>query len=350
MPWGEQRKVRVLAGDIGGTKTFLSLFEYQGGICEEVRRERFSSADHRDLESVLEQFIRHEGEPVDGAAFGVAGPVVDDHCSATNLPWHVHGATLAALLRVPRAVLVNDFVAVAHGIAALDSSEVETLQDGDGDRDGVMALLGAGTGLGEAVAIPGGGVAGGLRVLASEGGHADFAPRNEVEMGLLRRMLQQVDRVSVERLVSGPGLVSIYEYVVMEGLEAEVESVRAQMAPSTPGENALVGRDPAAVIGAHAMAGTDPACAMAVDLFVQLYGAEAGNLALKVIPTGGVYVAGGMAAKLLPALREGAFVEAFLNKGRMRPLLERIPVRVIKDPRVGLLGARSLALASCTGA
>ena len=324
----------LLAGDVGGTKTDLALFADDrpaGGRLRELRGARLASADYPGLGALLRAFLGDAPPPIAAAAFGVAGPVVGDTCRTTNLPWEIDAAALRAALGIPRLRLLNDFHALALGLGALPDDGLLVLQPGDVDPAGPQAVIGAGTGLGEAILVP---TAAGPRVLATEGGHADFAPRDDLEIGLLRALQRRHGHVSWERLVSGPGLVALHDHLAAEGL--------AVVHPDT--RRRLAAEDPAAVIGELALADADPSCVLAVDRFLGLYGAEAGNLALKTLPTGGLFVAGGIAPRLLPKLRRGPFLAAFLDKGRMRPLLERIRVAVVLEPRVGLLGAARAAV------
>lgn len=320
--------MRVLAGDIGGTKTLLAILERQpDGRLAVLRRERYVSAEHPGLAPIVRDFLAREGvPPVARAGIGVAGPVVDGRCRVTNLPWEIDAAQIRDEFGLERVALVNDFAAVAHGLTVLGPDDLEVLQVGERDPAGPVALIGAGTGLGEALLVP---TPAGPRVLASEGGHCDLAPRDDTEIALLRFLLRRHHRVSYERIVSGPGLVTAYEFVVAEGLAPELPDTRARMAAEDRG----------GVIGARALAGDDPACVRAVELFLGLYGAEAGNLALKALPTGGLFVAGGIAGKLLPLIRGGGFLRAFLDKGRMSPLLAKLPLAVVTNAEVGLLGA-----------
>jgi len=326
--------MRILAGDIGGTKTDLTLTEIDDEGRRRVERAsaRYPSADFPDLITMLRAFLGAEPGPVDAAAFGIAGPVVDGVCKTTNLPWIVDRARLAAELGLPpgRLSLLNDFHALALGVDQLGSDQLDLLQEGELDPAGPRAIIGAGTGLGEAILVP---TAAGPRVLATEGGHVDFAPRDAFEIRLLEFVSSRLDHVSYERLVSGVGIATIYEFVVREGI-----------APVSPAVEARFAReDPAAVIGDLALSGGDPACVATIDRFLRIYGAEAGNLALKVLPSGGLFIAGGIAPKLLPLLRSGAFLRALLAKGRMRALLERLQIAVVTEPRVGLFGAERAA-------
>ena len=332
--------MRWLAGDVGGTKTYLALYEPQErGAPQMLAEHRYPSDAYENLTPMVEAFLadaaQRSGNPRDRtvtrAAFGVAGPIERDgsgheQCRATNLPWRIDGQDLAASLGAERVHLLNDFHAVALGIPALGDQDLHVLQRGETAKDGPIAIVGAGTGLGEAIVVP---TAGPRRVLASEGGHTDFAPRDEEEIELLRFMLKRHKRVSYERLVSGPGLVALYDFVVETGREPCREQTRRRMLSEDPGK----------VIGDLALDDVDPACSRAVSMFLSLYGAEAGNLALKVLPTGGLFVAGGIAPRLLPLLPAAGFLASFLDKGRMRHLLEGMQVAIVMNPRVGLLGA-----------
>jgi glucokinase len=328
----------LLAGDIGGTKTALCLYEsVAGGGFRRVRSALVPSAEHPSLLAVLQQVL---GEPLprlDAAGFGVAGPVVGGECATTNLPWRLSAAELSTRLGAPVA-LMNDFEATAHGVRELSPSMLHVLQEGRCDPTGPFAVIGAGTGLGEAIGVP---TRDGLRVLAGEGGHADFAPRSDREVRLLQFLRARHGgdsaRVSIERAVSGLGLPSLYEFVVQEG--------RAAADPVTLARLAL--EAPAAVIGERGLSGDDPAASEALTLFVSLYGAEAGNLALRVLPTGGLYIAGGIAPKLLPRFCDGTFMTSFLAKGRMSKILAEVRVCVVLEPEVGLLGARACAALLC---
>jgi glucokinase len=329
--------MRVLAADVGGTKTLLSLYDVDDdGFARELRSERYASGDYGDFADIARLFLGDELASVTHAGIGVAGPITREAdgretARTTNLPWHLDARALEASLAFERVRLVNDFHAVALGIPRLAPEDVTILQEGHVDPDGPLAILGAGTGLGQAIVVP---VAGRPRVLASEGGHCDFAPRNETEIALLRFLLTRRARVSVERIVSGPGICNVYDFVVGTGLAPERADTRARL---DQGEGA-------AVIGERALLGDDPACVRAVEIFCDVYGAEAGNLALKVLPTGGLYVAGGIAPRLLPKLREGRFLEAFRTKGRMSPLLAAMRVSVVTNTRVGLVGALHAAI------
>ena len=323
--------MRVLVGDVGGTKTLLSLHEGPDArSLAEVRRKRYENAEKDSLAPMLTDFVDPDAE-VDAVVIGVAGPVDDDVCRATNLPWTIDARELAKHLDIPKAALLNDLEAIALGLDELPDESLVVLQDRPPEPDAPKAVIGAGTGLGEAIVLP---AESGLpRVLPTEGGHVDFAPRDDVEVGLWRHARERFGRVSVERVVSGPGLATIYEHVVASGEAPASAAVTA---------NVDAGMDPAEAIGT--LRAEDATAALAVDRFVSLYGAEAGNLALKSLPYGGLYVAGGIAPKLIDVLRGGPFLAAFRDKGRMEPILDRIRVCVVMDPAVGLLGSRRKAV------
>lgn len=327
------KRTRVLAGDIGGTKTILSLAEKSSeGVFREIATTTFASGEHDDLEKPTAAFLDGFGERPVAAAFGVAGPVRNGCVRTTNLPWVVDANAVASTLGISRVVVINDFEATALGLATLKDDELRVLQEGLVRPEGPIAVLGAGTGLGEAILLPMGRDA---RVLPTEGGHASFAPRDEVEDELLRFCRRRFpEHVSYERLLSGPGLETIHSFVLQAGLAESSEATLARLRTEDPG----------AVIGELGTTNQDAACARALTLFVSIYGSEAGNLALKTLPTGGLFVAGGIAPKILSALEyDGAFIRAFLAKGRMRKVLETIRVSVVLEPRVALRGARALA-------
>ena len=300
----------ILAGDIGGTNTRLALFD--GDPREPAALTTYPSSVHAGLEEMVEAFLAEHSAQVERACFGVAGSVRDGHCvDTTNLAWPVEGSSLARALGLPAVSLLNDLEANARGIAALGPEDFAVLNDGDPNARGNAAVISAGTGLGEA----------GLywdgerhRAFTCEGGHTDFGPRSEVEVDLWRFLAAEHGHVSYERVCSGMGLVNIYRFLGGGPVEA-------------------------AEISRSALAGTDERAVRALDLMVSIYGAEAGNLALKVMATGGVYLGGGIAPKILAKLADGTFMRAFTTKGRFRPLLERVPVRVILNDRTALLGA-----------
>ena len=320
----------ILAGDIGGTNTRLALIEERDGRLVPVAQARYRSREHASLETVLRAFVAANPGSVDQAAFGIAGPVLAGVCDATNLPWIVDAARIAREFGIQRVGLINDLEANAWGVAALSSDDVAVLSPGSGETRGNLALISAGTGLGIAGVYWDGTQ---HRPFASEGGHADFAPRSRLEMDLLEFLLKQFPRVSYERIVSGPGLQNIYRFLRETGRGEEPPWLAARLRE----------QDPSAVVSQAALSGESALCVQALDLFVAIYGAQAGNVALTLLPTGGVYLGGGIAPKILPKLKDPIFLNAFLSKGRMKPLLETMPVRVILNDLTALLGAARYA-------
>jgi len=321
----------ILAGDIGGTKTVIGLFEQAGDHLHAVREETFPSKSYATLEEILDRFLGGGSRPtLRSASFGVAGPVIEGKSKTTNLPWELDEPTLAKTLQVPRVKLLNDLEAAAYGMLHLDPTDLCVLQPGR-KHQGNIAVIAAGTGLGQAILYWDGQH---HHPIASEGGHADFAPHTDPEMELLIHLRKEFGHVSCERLLSGPGLFNIYRFLRDSGFAAEPEWLRQQIAQGDPG----------AVISQIGLAGEHPLCIRALDLFCSVYGAEAGNLALKAFAVGGVYVAGGIAPKILPRLQDGAFIHAFTDKGRLSDLMRSIEVKVALNPRAPLIGAAHYAL------
>jgi glucokinase len=316
----------ILAGDIGGTNTRLALVEAESGELKILAEETFSSRERTSLEAALVEFLSLHKCNLTRASFGIAGPVRNGRCEATNLPWVVDSKNLAKRLHLKRVGLINDLEANAYGIAGLQSTDFVILNKGARNAQGNRAIISAGTGLGEAGMYWDGQV---HRPFPSEGGHVDFAPRSHLEMELLDYSMKRYRRVSYERLVSGPGLVHGYHFLRDTGKGEEPPWLAEQVHQG----------DPAPIISRLALDGKSPLCRQALELFVSLYGAEAGNLALKLMATGGVYLGGGIAPKIISKLKEPEFMNAFTAKGRMRPLLQDIPVRVIMNPKTALLGA-----------
>ena len=347
----------ILAGDIGGTKTHLALFDWTTERVEPVRLETFHSADYKSLDEMIEEFLippkpptpideleqtKPDGdattpapgpeEPVkvEAACFGVAGPVIQNHCHTTNLPWIIDGAALAKRFDIPHVRLLNDLEAMAHGILLLRPDEMVTLNAGaPTPQKQAVALIAAGTGLGECILFWNGTR---YTPMPSEGGHADFAPNSDNEIELLRHIRTQYLHVSYERVLSGPGLHAIYEYVR--------DSKKNE--PTWLAEKIKIG-DPAAEIAEAGLKGQTEIAKQTLDLFASIYGAEAGNLALKAMAINGVYLGGGIAPKLLHKLQDGTFMKGFTNKGRYKRLMNQIPVHVVMNQQAGLLGAASTA-------
>ena len=321
----------ILVGDVGGTKTRLALVERGAGARAPRCERRLASRDFPSLEALVRAFLDEAGHRPLRAVLGVAGPVVGDRVEATNLPWVVVGAHLGEHIGGIPVRLLNDLEATAWGIATLGDDDLETLHAGEA-RPGSRALIAAGTGLGEALILRDGD---GWRPAPSEGGHVDFAPRDEFEDELLRWHRARHGRVSYERILSGRGLADLYRFLAETGRGTASDEVARRFAEAD---------DPAAVVSAAALDGSCARARLALERFVAIYGAEAGNLALKTLAVGGVFVGGGIALRILPLLREGGFARAFTAKGRLGPVLARIPVRLIRDDRAALWGAAAVAL------
>jgi glucokinase len=318
----------LLAADVGGTKTLLGLFERGDRRPRAVRVLSYPTAAFDSFTAILDAFARDLAHSirVDAAVAGVAGPVVASHAHLTNIGWNVGEEEMAAHLHTPRVRLVNDLEALANSAEVLTEEEVAVLQAGLPRSDGNAVVIAAGTGLGEAYLHR---VNGRLQPVPSEGGHADFAPRTDREIELLRMLRGIYGRAEVEHVLSGPGLLNLHRFTHADQ-------------PCGTGSDLTPEAEPAAISQA-AMAASCPACVEALRMFVSIYGAETGNLALRGVATAGVYVGGGMAPKILPLLKDGRFLEAFGDKGAMAPLVARMPVKVILNSEAGLVGAAVFA-------
>ncbi len=325
----------ILAGDIGGTHARLAFFDVSNGHFSLISASVFPSREYTGLDEIVAKFVDATSVHPDSACFGVAGPVRNGRVEASNLPWVIDSNRLADELRIRKAVLINDVEANAWGIPTLDPKDVVSLNQVKGAPAGNQAVIAAGTGLGEA-GMYWDGVQ--HHVFACEGGHGDFAPRNELEMDLLRYLRARFGHVSYERIVSGPGLLNVFHFLRDSGRGTEPKWLADEMLHS----------DPAAAISKAALDGKCPLSEQALDLFVSIYGAEAGNLALKIMATGGVYLGGGIAPKIVPKLSGPLFMQAFVCKGRMQPLLETMPVKVITNDKTALLGAARCAVVRTT--
>jgi len=321
----------ILAGDVGGTNTRLAFFEGTPDQLRTIQVEIFPSAHFAGLAEIVRKFLETHKQPVEAACFGLPGAVVNGRVETTNLPWVVDSRHLAAEVGLAQVQLVNDLYANAHGMALLAESDFVVLNAGVPNATGNRALISAGTGLGEAGLFAD--AQGAYRPFASEGGHTDFAPRNDLETELLRYLLGRFEHVSYERVLSGPGLNNIYQFLRDTG--------RGE-APTWLVEQIAQG-DPPAAISKSALEGTSEICVQALDIFISLYGAEAGNLALKMLATGGVYVGGGIAPKIIRKLSSTVFMKSFAAKGRIGGVLKEIPVRVITNDKTALMGAGRVA-------
>ena len=331
----------LLAGDIGGTKTILRLVQFSDTVgLKTLYEESFPSGDFPDLVPIVQKFLTTANSSTpDKACFAIAGPVVENTAKLTNLSWFLDTERLSKELGIERISLINDFAAVGYGIFGLTKQDLLTLQVGKYQSAAPMAIIGAGTGLGQGFLIKQGNS---YQVFASEGGHADFAPRNQLEFELLKYILTKYDiqRVSVERVVSGLGIISIYQFLRDRKIATEspviANAVRTWEQEAGKSEKTV---DPGALIGNAALEKSDRLSEQTMQLFIEAYGAEAGNLALKLLPYGGLYIAGGIAPKILPLMQYGSFLTNFTQKGRMGSLLEEIPVHIILNQQVGLIGA-----------
>jgi glucokinase len=318
----------LLAGDIGGTKTDLALFSPERGPRAPLAEATFSSAEYPSLEALAQEFLRRARSPVSAACFGVAGPVMDGQARITNLPWVIEEGRLGEVLHLPSVRLLNDLDAIAHAVPTLHSVDLDTLHAGSAVSGGAIAVIAPGTGLGEAFLTWDGGQ---YRAHPSEGGHADFAPSNALELEMLRHLQQQFGHVSCERVCSGRGLPNIYAYLKATGYAEE---------PGWLADELAAAADPTPVIIRGALHDRPcRLCCSTLDTFASILAAEAGNLALKVLATGGMYLGGGLPRRILPVLKGGCFMQAFRRKGRLAGVLDRVPVHVILNPKVGLLGA-----------
>jgi glucokinase len=322
----------ILAGDVGGTKVHLALYRFEHGALSHVRDEKFPAQEHAGLEEIVKKFLDESGKPeLTAGCFGVPGPVRGGRLKLTNLPWVLDCRELALGLKIEHLFLINDLEANGYGIPELSADQIFELSAGDLSAVGNRGLVSAGTGLGEAVLVWNGKT---HTPMASEGGHCDFSARNETEIDLLR-YLQKVlgGRVSFERVVSGIGLKNIYSFLRDEkGLE-EPAWLKERMQQE----------DPNAVIGELGESGANELCARTLDIFVAAYGAEAGNMALKILAAGGMYLGGGIAPKILKKMQDGTFMKAFTDKGRLSDLLLHTPVRIILESRAALMGAAAYA-------
>jgi glucokinase len=323
----------ILAADVGGTKCNLALYRVRGEEYTQIAKRRYESHSFCSFDAIITKFLNEirggtrevSAEKIEAAGFGVAGPVIDHRVKATNLPWVVDGAALAGQLATDHIVLLNDLEATGYSLALLGPSEISTLNRGVPSPKATQALLAAGTGLGEAILFWNGDK---YVVASSEGGHADFAPRNEREIELLRHMKKRHEFVSVELILSGRGFRTVHEFLD--------PSVRH---PSFEGPN----DDAAPEITRLGLTGQCPVCVQTLDLWTAVYGAEAGNLALKVLARGGVWIAGGIAVKIRKKMEDGTFFKAFCEKEKFGALLAQVPIQMVLNEEAPLLGAMSQA-------
>ncbi|ODN42701.1 glucokinase [Piscirickettsia litoralis] len=332
--------MKLLSGDIGGTKTWLQLAHFDGNTLTVLARQKYVSSAYNNAATMVSEFLTetgHQDLKIDGACFAVAGPIINGRVQLTNLPWDVNESTVAKELNIPCVVLINDFQAIGYGTDALEEKDLHTLQTGSPRPQATRALIGAGTGLGVALMSNDGEK---YTVMPTEGGHVDFGPTNDIQMELLAYLRRKLHRVSVERVLSGQGLVNIYKFICDNPLYGEEESRELQFA--------MHNEDPAAAISRFATENNDPMARRALDIFVDLYGAQAGNLALMSLPYGGIYIVGGIAPKMLPQLTDGRFMKAYSDKGRMSRMLDDFPIHIVLDTQIGLKGAALYAARVCS--
>jgi len=322
----------ILAGEIGATRTRLAAFETEGNRLNRAVEKNYMSQEHAGLSEIIDAFVKTEGILVHRACVGVAGPVRRGRSKISNLPWIIDSRDLAKQLKLDSVGMLNDLEAYAYGIDALDSKDFVTLNEGSEDAEGNRAVISARTGLG---------VAGlywdGFRhhPFGCEGGHSDFAPRNELEMELLTYLQKKYGRISCERILSGPGIKNIYDFLRDTHKAEEPQSLKDQMAATA---------DAPALISQLATGGKAPICDQTMSIFVSIYGAETGNVALNFMSTGGIFIGGSVAAKNVPRMKDPIFMQSFLDKGRMVPLLKEMPVTIVLNDDSGLIGAARYTL------
>jgi glucokinase len=320
----------ILAGDIGGTKTQLGVFKYQGKLLS-VKEQRFNSNEYSSLTLAVEKFLKNESFKIERACFGIAGPVRDGKCKTTNLPWTVSAKEISELNSINQVYLINDLEANAHGIQCLSPYDFYVLNEGVPGQKGNAALISAGTGLGQAGLYWDGSK---YHPIACEGGHCDFAPRCEKEVALFKYLKKRYDHVSYERVVSGPGIYNIYQFLVDTKIEKKVAELENDLKKSLAPQN---------IISEKGSTNEVELYGRVLDCFASIYGAEAGNLALKYFALSGVYLGGGIAPAIIQKLKEGPFMKAFVDKGRFSSLLKSIPVKIVLNDKAALLGAAQYA-------
>ena len=328
--------MRILCGDIGGTKTLIQLIDISADSSQILKQERFVSNDYQQFNQVVKYFLStvSNQQRIDAACFGVAGPVITNNdsqtASITNLPWKISSSQLATEFSIQQVALINDFQAIGYGISALTENDLVTLQKGKPMEHANQLIVGAGTGLGVAQLIWTGSD---YKVAPTEAGHCDFAAATELQLELQHHLLKQEGRCSVEFVVSGPGLVNIFKFLALRSQQLESDSCQA----------IILSPDPAAAIAEAADSNENSIASQAMDLFIQAYAGQAGNFALSSLALNGVYIAGGIAPKVLHRLQGSAFIDAFNAKGKMSHLMQNIPVKVITNTEVGLIGSRVYA-------
>jgi len=322
----------ILAGDIGGTKTNVGIFDREGNTLKLLRKEQFKSSDYSSLEEILSTFIEHESvSHIDTACFGISGPIIKESCITTNLPWKMSKSDLQVLLNIEKVHLLNDLEATAFGMLFLEEDEFVELNPNGKKVEGNHCVIAAGTGLGEAILYHDGNA---YHPIGTEGGHVDFSPLTVQQDALLQWLRSSYpEHVSYERILSGAGIYSLYQFLAQSGFASEPDAML----------NIPVDTDPSVIVSECALKENDTLCMEALRLFAQIYGAEAGNLALKTMSLGGVYIGGGIAPKILPVLTNGYFMKGFLSKGRFNKMLSQMEVKVSLNSETALLGAAHYA-------
>ncbi|MEM6452450.1 MAG: glucokinase [Cyanobacteria bacterium P01_D01_bin.105] len=345
---------QLLSGDIGGTKTILRLAQVKDDDVRQVashkvamktlHEDRFPSAEYPEFVPMVKEFLAAASKKIKSvkpvsACFAIAGPVVNNTSQLTNLSWFLRAEFLKGALNIPYVELINDFEAIGYGVLGLAKNDIYELQTGVPDSNSPMAVLGAGTGLGQGFLLPNGEE---YRVFPSEGGHVDFAPQSELEFQLRKYLLEKhcISRVSEERVVSGQGIIAIYQFLRDRNYADESPEIAKKMMrwDRSAGQRGEL-EDPAAIISRAAMKKSDLLSQKTMEIFIRAYGSEAGNISLKFLPRGGLYIAGGVTAKNLDLIKSGEFMYAFKSKGRVSHLLDEVPVRVVLNQKVGLIGA-----------
>jgi len=326
--------ITLLSADIGGTKTIIERSQYSEGKLRTINKVKLNSASYSCFANMLAGFIESD-EKIDAACFAIAGPIRHEEniqtANVTNLPWEMSNTSLQETFGIPKVRFINDFQAMGYAIEHLSSNDLEVLQQGHSKSHGVRAVIGAGTGLGEAILVFNGNR---YEVLATEGGHQDFAPNSALEIELYQYLHKEFEHVSFERVLSGTGLVNLFNFLIQHGVSSNQEL----------DQQILNSVDPAAEISRAANSKSYIMAEQALSLFMKIYGAKAGNLALACLPTGGIYITGGIAGKNLSSLKSSEFIQSFNAKGRMQQLLEDIPVNVVTNQEAGLIGATQQAL------
>ena len=328
--------MRILCGDIGGTKTLLQLIDISATDSHIIKKQLYASIDYPQFDILIKDFLStvSNQDSIDTACFGVAGPVITTNssqtASITNLPWKLSSTQLATKFLIEHVALINDFQAIGYGLSALNENDLVTLQTGNPINHANQLIVGAGTGLGVAQLIWTGYE---YKISSTESGHCDFAAANELQLELNHFLIKKEGRCSVEFVVSGPGLVNIFEFLAFRSNQLETESY----------QSIILSPDPAAAIAKAADSGNNSIASQAMDLFIQAYAGQAGNFALSSLALNGVYIAGGIAPKILHRLKSGIFMDAFNTKGKMSHLMKNIPVKVVTNAEVGLIGSRVYA-------